>query len=64
MLLKRPLFVKDNQAVLVGFRASETEIKEKPRPSLIKLQMAYRGTASQFAFCRPMIIDQRYCCFL
>jgi arsenate reductase (glutaredoxin) len=29
MLLKRPLFVKDNQAVLVGFRASETEIKEK-----------------------------------
>lgn len=29
MLLKRPLFTKDNQAVLVGFRASETEIKEK-----------------------------------
>lgn len=29
MLLKRPLFLKDNQAVLVGFRASETEIKEK-----------------------------------
>ena len=29
MLLKRPLFVKDNQAVLVGFRASEAEIKEK-----------------------------------
>ena len=29
MLLKRPLFVKDNQAVLVGFRASEVEIKEK-----------------------------------
>ncbi len=29
MLLKRPLFVKDNQAVLVGFRASEAEIKKK-----------------------------------
>ena len=29
MLLKRPLFTKDNQAVLVGFRASESEIKEK-----------------------------------
>jgi arsenate reductase (glutaredoxin) len=29
MLLKRPLFVKDNRAVLVGFRASETEIKDK-----------------------------------
>lgn len=29
MLLKRPLFVKDNQAVLVGFRAKETELKEK-----------------------------------
>lgn len=29
MLLKRPVFVKDNQAVLVGFRASEAEIKEK-----------------------------------
>ena len=29
MLLKRPLFVKDNQAVLVGFRAKEEEIKEK-----------------------------------
>jgi arsenate reductase len=29
MLLKRPLFVRDNQAVLVGFRASEAEIKEK-----------------------------------
>ena len=28
MLLKRPLFVKDNRAVLVGFRASETEIKK------------------------------------
>lgn len=27
MLLKRPLFVKDNQAVLVGFRASEVEKK-------------------------------------
>ncbi|WP_019505399.1 Spx/MgsR family RNA polymerase-binding regulatory protein [Pleurocapsa sp. PCC 7319] len=29
MLLKRPLFVKDNRAILVGFRASEAEIKEK-----------------------------------
>ena len=29
MLLKRPLFVKDNKAVLVGFRAKEEEIKEK-----------------------------------
>ncbi|WP_319420023.1 thioredoxin domain-containing protein [Pleurocapsa sp. FMAR1] len=29
MLLKRPLFVKDNQAVLVGAQASEAEIKEK-----------------------------------
>ncbi|MEL6908771.1 MAG: Spx/MgsR family RNA polymerase-binding regulatory protein [Cyanobacteria bacterium J06629_2] len=29
MLLKRPLFVKDNQAVLVGFRASEAQLKEK-----------------------------------
>ena len=29
MLLKRPLFVKDNQAVLVGFRTSEAELKEK-----------------------------------
>ncbi|MDJ0597093.1 MAG: Spx/MgsR family RNA polymerase-binding regulatory protein [Pleurocapsa sp. MO_226.B13] len=29
MLLKRPLFVRDNQAVLVGFRASEAEIEEK-----------------------------------
>lgn len=29
MLLKRPLFTKDNQAVLVGFRASESEIKAK-----------------------------------
>lgn len=29
MLLKRPLFTKDDQAVLVGFRASETVIKEK-----------------------------------
>jgi len=29
MLLKRPLFTKDNQAVLVGFRASNSEIKEK-----------------------------------
>jgi arsenate reductase len=29
MLLKRPLFVKDDRATLVGFRASETELKEK-----------------------------------
>ena len=29
MLLKRPLFVKDNEAVLVGFRAKEEEIKAK-----------------------------------
>ncbi|MEO1400919.1 MAG: Spx/MgsR family RNA polymerase-binding regulatory protein [Cyanobacteria bacterium J06635_1] len=29
MLLKRPLFVKDNQAVLVGFRAKPDEIRER-----------------------------------
>ena len=29
MLLKRPLFVKDGQAVLVGFRAKEADIKAK-----------------------------------
>lgn len=29
MLLKRPLFVKDNQAVLVGFRATEEVLREK-----------------------------------
>ena len=29
MLLKRPLFVKDDKAVLVGFRAKEEEIKSK-----------------------------------
>ena len=29
MLLKRPLFVKGDRAVLVGFRASEAVIKEK-----------------------------------
>ncbi|HIK44170.1 MAG TPA: Spx/MgsR family RNA polymerase-binding regulatory protein [Leptolyngbyaceae cyanobacterium M65_K2018_010] len=28
MLLKRPLFVKDGQAVLVGFRAPEAVLKE------------------------------------
>ncbi len=28
MLLKRPLFVKDNQAVLVGFRATEESLKD------------------------------------
>ena len=28
MLLKRPLFVKDGQAVLVGFRASELQLQE------------------------------------
>ena len=29
MLLKRPLFVKDGEAVLVGFRAKEDVIREK-----------------------------------
>ena len=29
MLLKRPLFVKDGQAVLVGFRAKEGELQAK-----------------------------------
>lgn len=29
MLLKRPLFVKDGTAVLVGFRAKEDEIRDK-----------------------------------
>ncbi|EKV03007.1 transcriptional regulator, Spx/MgsR family [Leptolyngbya sp. PCC 7375] len=29
MLLKRPLFVKDDQAVLVGFRAKEDELQAK-----------------------------------
>lgn len=29
MLLKRPLFVKGDRAVLAGFRASEAEIKQK-----------------------------------
>jgi len=29
MLLKRPLFVRDNEAVLVGFRAKEEEKREK-----------------------------------
>jgi len=29
MLLKRPLFVKNDRAALVGFRAKEEEIKEK-----------------------------------
>ena len=29
MLLKRPLFVKNDQAVLVGFRAKEAELQEK-----------------------------------
>lgn len=28
MLLKRPLFVKENQAVMVGFRAKEEKIRE------------------------------------
>jgi arsenate reductase (glutaredoxin) len=28
MLLKRPLFVKDGAAVLVGFRASEAELRQ------------------------------------
>lgn len=29
MLLKRPLFTKDNQALLVGFKTSPAELKEK-----------------------------------
>ncbi|NEP17560.1 MAG: Spx/MgsR family RNA polymerase-binding regulatory protein [Leptolyngbya sp. SIO4C1] len=29
MLLKRPLFVKNGKAVLVGFRAKEDDIREK-----------------------------------
>jgi len=29
MLLKRPLFIKDGKAVLVGFRASESELQAK-----------------------------------
>lgn len=29
MLLKRPLFVKDNTAVLVGFRATEAVMRDK-----------------------------------
>ncbi len=29
MLLKRPLFVKDSKAVLVGFRGSEADIRAK-----------------------------------
>ena len=29
MLLKRPLFVKDDKAVLVGFRAKEAELRAK-----------------------------------
>ena len=29
MVLKRPLFVKDGKAVLVGFRGSEADIKAK-----------------------------------
>jgi arsenate reductase (glutaredoxin) len=29
MLLKRPLFTKDNQAVLAGFKTSPAELKEK-----------------------------------
>lgn len=28
MLIKRPLFVKDDKAVLVGFRASEAKLQE------------------------------------
>jgi arsenate reductase (glutaredoxin) len=28
MLLKRPLFVKDGQAVMVGFRANETVLRQ------------------------------------
>ncbi len=29
MLLKRPLFVKDGKAVLVGFRAKEADLRAK-----------------------------------
>ncbi len=29
MLLKRPLFVKDGIAVLVGFRVSDDEVRQK-----------------------------------
>lgn len=29
MLLKRPLFVRDGQAVLIGFRAKESELRAK-----------------------------------
>ena len=29
MLLKRPLFVRDGKAVLVGFKADEAELKKK-----------------------------------
>lgn len=29
MLLKRPLFIKDGRAVLVGFRASDEEMRQK-----------------------------------
>jgi len=29
MLLKRPIFVRDSKAVLVGFKADEAELKEK-----------------------------------
>jgi arsenate reductase-like glutaredoxin family protein len=29
MLLKRPLFVKERTAVLVGFRAKESELRQK-----------------------------------
>lgn len=32
MLLKRPLFVRDGQAVLVGFRAKEEELQAKLNP--------------------------------
>ena len=33
MLLKRPLFVKDGKAVLVGFRASEADLRATLIPS-------------------------------
>ena len=29
MLLKRPIFVRDGKAILVGFKADEAELKEK-----------------------------------
>ena len=42
MLLKRPLFVLDKEAVLVGFRASEADLQEKLKSkSVISISMLY-----------------------